>query len=110
MKIAITSTNNSLDSTFDLRFGRAAYFCIFNTEDLSTEFIENKNINSQSGAGNKAAQTIIESEVSRVISGDFGPKAKNMLNKFKIQMVMLDDDSKTISSIIEQLKSNNNYA
>jgi len=110
MKIAITSTNNTLESSFDLRFGRAAYFCIFNTEDNSVEFIENKNINTSSGAGNKAAQTIIESGVSRVISGDFGPKAKDMLDKFKIQMVMLDDDSKTILSIIEQLKTTNNYA
>nr|WP_319397517.1 NifB/NifX family molybdenum-iron cluster-binding protein [uncultured Carboxylicivirga sp.] len=103
MKIAITSTNNTLDSNFDLRFGRAAYFCIFDTEDKSTSFIENENVNANSGAGVKAAEKIIELGATRVISGDFGPKAKDMLDKFKIQMVMLDDDTKKISSIIEQI-------
>ncbi|MCU4163996.1 NifB/NifX family molybdenum-iron cluster-binding protein [Carboxylicivirga caseinilyticus] len=103
MKIAITSTQNIPESTFDLRFGRASYFCIYNTENNSVEFIDNENINANSGAGIKAAEKVIELGVSRVISGDFGPKAKDLLDKFKIQMVMLDDDSQTISSIIKQL-------
>lgn len=103
MKIAITSTQNTPESTFDLRFGRASYFCIYNTDNNSVEFIDNENINANSGAGVKAAEKVIELGVSRVISGDFGPKAKDLLDKFKIQMVMLDDDSQTISSIIKQL-------
>nr|WP_321408522.1 NifB/NifX family molybdenum-iron cluster-binding protein [uncultured Carboxylicivirga sp.] len=103
MKIVITSTQNTPESTFDLRFGRASYFCIYNTDYNSIEFIENENINTKSGAGVKAAEKVIELGVSRVISGDFGPKAKDLLDKFKIQMVMLDDDSQTISSIIKQL-------
>ena len=34
MKIAITSTGNSLESNIDQRFGRCAYFVIYNTENL----------------------------------------------------------------------------
>jgi len=33
MKIAITSTGNSLESNIDQRFGRCAYFVIYNTEN-----------------------------------------------------------------------------
>lgn len=103
MNIVITSTGNTTDSKFDLRFGRAAYFCVYNTHDQSTKFIENENAEAQGGAGTKSAEKIIELEVKRVISGDFGPKAKELLDKFKVQMVMLDDGNSTIEAIINKI-------
>ncbi len=41
------------------------------------------------GAGGKVVETAIELGVTKVISGDFGPKAKDLLEKFNIQMVIL---------------------
>lgn len=103
MKIVITSTGDSADSKFDLRFGRAAYFCVYDASNGATQFIPNEQLNAQGGAGTKSAEKIIELGVKRVISGDFGPKAKDLLNQFKIQMVMLDDSSSTVESIIKKL-------
>lgn len=100
MKTVITAKENNTSSLFDLRFGRGAWFCVFDTESKQTEFVKNEFANVQGGAGTKAAEKMIELGVTKVISGDFGPKAKDLLTQFKIQMVILDDDEKTIKDII----------
>ena len=43
MKTVITSSGNELKSNFDLRFGRAAYFCIYDEESKETSFFQNDN-------------------------------------------------------------------
>ncbi|MCG8701403.1 MAG: hypothetical protein MI922_25350 [Bacteroidales bacterium] len=103
MKIVITSTGNSFDSKFDMRFGRGAWFCLYNNETELAEFHENHHANSNNGAGTKAAEKMIELGVTKVISGDFGPKAKELLDKFNIQMVILQDDGLSIKQIIEKI-------
>ena len=40
----------------------------------------------------------------KVISGHFGPKAKSLLEKLKIQMITIDDEDKSIENIIKDLK------
>lgn len=104
MKTLISSTGNNLDSSFDLRFGRAAWFCLLNEETGETRFYENENKEASHGAGTKAVEKVVELGVSRVISGDFGPKAKELLEKFNIQMVLLSDDSKSIADIADSIK------
>ncbi|BAX82509.1 NifB/NifX family molybdenum-iron cluster-binding protein [Labilibaculum antarcticum] len=105
MKTIITSTGNQLNSVFDLRFGRASWFCLYDDQSGEISFIENENINAQSGAGTKTVEKVVELGVKKVISGDFGPKAKELLEKFNIQMVLLQDDKNTMQRIIDQLKS-----
>lgn len=43
MKIAITSSGNSMDASIDNRFGRCSYFAFYDTETLDIEFIPNPN-------------------------------------------------------------------
>ena len=105
MKIAITSENNSIKSNLDLRFGRAAWFCIFDTETKTSTFVENENKEANGGAGTKSAEKMAELGVQQIISGDFGPKAKDLLDKFKIQMVILEDRNKKIGDLIEQIRA-----
>jgi len=104
MKTLISSTGNNLDSGFDLRFGRAGWFCLLNEDSGETTFYENENAEASHGAGTKAVEKVVELGATRVISGDFGPKAKELLEKFKIQMVLLSDDSKSIADIIDSIK------
>jgi predicted Fe-Mo cluster-binding NifX family protein len=103
MKTVITSTGKKLDATFDLRFGRAAWFCLLDEESGSTTFIENEQAEAFHGAGSKVAEKMVELGVGKVISGDFGPKAKEMLEKFNIQMVILNDEKLTIREIIKKM-------
>ena len=104
MKTLISSSGNSLDSSFDLRFGRAAWFCLLDEETRETRFYENVNNETSHGAGAKAVEKVLELGATKVISGDFGPKAKELLEKFNIQMVLLSDDSKSIADIADSIK------
>lgn len=105
MKTIITSSGKTTTAAFDKRFGRAAWFCIYDEQTGETEFIENVNLNASNGAGTKAAEKAVELQVKKIISGDFGPKAKDLLDKFEIQMVILRDDNLTIENIISKLKN-----
>ena len=104
MNTLISSTGNKLDSGFDLRFGRAGWFCLLNEKTGETRFYENESKEASHGAGTLAVEKVIELGASKVISGDFGPKAKELLEKFNIQMVLLSDDSKSIGDIIDSIK------
>ena len=102
MKVAITSSGNNLGSVIDQRFGRCAYFAIYDTETRQVEFIENTNKDAEEGAGPASVALIANQGAGKVISGEFGFKIKGMLNDLKIQMVMLKEE-KTIQDIINLL-------
>ena len=104
MKTLISSQGNNLKSPFDLRFGRAGWFCIVDEESGESHFLENPYKDESQGAGGKVVEKAIELGVNKVISGDFGPKAKDLLEKFNIQMVILPDGNRNIKEIISQLK------
>ncbi len=80
MKIAITSTGQTLDSQVDQRFGRAAYFIIVDTESMKFEVIENKNTAVAGGAGINSAKAVIDAQVSAVLTGNCGPNAQRTLS------------------------------
>jgi len=103
-KTVITSTGNGLSSIFDRRFGRAGWYCVFNEENGSVEFIENKHSDAGHGAGTRAAEKMVEIGVEKILSGDFGPKAKELLDRFQIQMVILKEEDITVGEILERLK------
>lgn len=107
VKTIITSTGDSVKDKFDLRYGRGAYFCVFDEESGDIEILKNENADAGNGAGTKAAEKAIELGVTKIISGDFGPKAKELLEKFDIQMVIIQDNNLTIEEIISKLQSGN---
>jgi predicted Fe-Mo cluster-binding NifX family protein len=103
MKIAITSTGNTLESTIDPRFGRCAYFVVFDTESKSTEFIPNPNKEAEEGAGPAAVELVASRNAGKIVSGEFGMKIKSLLDSLKIQMIVIKDPEKKISEIIAML-------
>ncbi len=103
MKTIITANGSDVNATLDPRFGRCEFFCILDEETGETEFIENKAKLQSSAAGTTAAETVIEQGVKKVISGDFGPKAKSLLDRFGIQMVILKDEGQIIANVINSI-------
>lgn len=101
MKIAITSTGNTMDSTIDSRFGRCAYFAIFNTETNATEFLLNPAKEADGGAGPAAVQFIAKQGVQKIVAGEFGGKILSMLESLNIEMI--NEHDKTISEVIKQI-------
>ncbi len=102
MKIAITSTGNNLQSSIDPRFGRCAFFVIYDTETKGIEFIPNPNLNATEGAGPASVQLVASRNIEKVVSGEFGMKIKPLFDSLKVQMIVIKE-SKTIEQIIEML-------
>ncbi|MFP4167547.1 MAG: NifB/NifX family molybdenum-iron cluster-binding protein [Desulfonatronovibrionaceae bacterium] len=87
MKLAVSSQGDSLQSPIDTRFGRAQGFIIYDTDNSSFEFMENKqNLNLPQGAGIQTAQNVANTGVKAVISGHIGPKAFSALSKAEIEI------------------------
>jgi predicted Fe-Mo cluster-binding NifX family protein len=101
MKIAITSTGNTLDSSIDPRFGRCSYFAIHDTDSNLTTFIPNPAKESPEGAGPAAVQFIATQGVNKIIAGEFGGKIQSLLDVLNIGMQ--HESGKTIATIIKQL-------
>lgn len=105
MKIAITSTGDNLDSPMDQRFGRCAWFVIYDDETKGVEILPNPNKEALDGAGPAAVQLVASRKVSKIVSGEFGIKIKSLLDSMKIQMIVLKDQEKTVREIIEMIEN-----
>jgi predicted Fe-Mo cluster-binding NifX family protein len=105
MKVAITSTGNSLESKLDQRFGRCSYFVVYDLETKGIEFIPNPNKDAQEGAGPASVQIVASRNVQKIISGEFGMKIKSLLDSLKIQMIVLKEPEKKIEEIINMLNN-----
>ncbi|MBP7102648.1 MAG: NifB/NifX family molybdenum-iron cluster-binding protein [Bacteroidales bacterium] len=103
MKVAITSTGNTLESTLDQRFGRCSFFVIYDTDNQSVAYIPNPNKEISEGAGPASVQILAENGVHKIVSGDFGLKVKPLLDSLKIQMIVVKDVQKKVSEIIQSL-------
>lgn len=101
MKIAITSEGNQMDSKIDPRFGRCAYFAIYDTETKQTEFIANPAKDATGGAGPEAVQFVAATGAKKIIAGEFGTKILSLLQSLSIEMISAKDQ--TIQQIVETL-------
>ncbi len=79
MKIAITSSEPTLNADMDPRFGRARYLLIVNSDTLDVEAIENPNVAAGGGAGIQTAQIVVSKAAQAVLTGNCGPNAYRTL-------------------------------
>ena len=86
MKVCISSTGNTLDSSLDQRFGRASFFIISDTETMNFEAIDNGAAAASGGAGITSAQIVVDKEINAVITGNVGPNAMNVLKAAEIEI------------------------
>ena len=88
MKIAISVTKAGEGAGLEMRFGRCPYFAVYDSETKEYEWFENAGIKAASGAGTGAAQALLDRGVEVVISGQYGPKAVQVLDAGKIKMLL----------------------
>jgi len=90
MKIAVTASQDSVDSPIDMRFGRCPYYVIFETENKNIkghEIVKNTAGTQMRGAGITAAQLVANKGVKVIITGNIGPKAYGVLSSTGIKIV-----------------------
>ena len=104
MRIIISSDGASIGSNVDQRFGRCSYFVIVdieNSETTSVESVPNEGCSEGHGAGIKAAQQVGNLKPDKIITGNIGPNALNILKQLKIKIYR---DSGIIQSAIQKIK------
>lgn len=79
MRIAVSAAGSSMDSAVDERFGRCAFFVVFDDQAAQTLDIPNDGISASEGAGIKSAGLLLRNHVDVVITGRVGPKAMQAL-------------------------------
>jgi len=105
MKIAISVTAAGEAATLEMRFGRCPYFAVYDNETKEFEWFENAGIKATSGAGTGAAQALINRNVDIVFSGQFGPKAVQVLEAAKIKMLLAPADL-PLNEVISKWQAN----
>lgn len=86
MKIAVTSTGQTIDDAIDTRFGRCSYYLIVDADSLETEAIANEN-QAMAGAGIQSAQLLLNHDVDVVLTGNCGPNAFKVLEKGDVEVI-----------------------
>jgi len=101
MKVAVTSLGKSLESKVDLRFGRAGFFVVYDTNTGDYTVVSNEqNLNAAQGAGIQAAEQISRQGVDALITGNCGPKAFQALGAAGIKVYYGTEG--TVAEALEQ--------
>ena len=104
MKIAFTTSGDSLDAPLDERFGRAPRFIVYDTEEGTFETIDNRrSVEAAQGAGIQAAQTIARAGVQALVTGHCGPKAFRVLSEAGV--AVYNTGAATVSEALERFRA-----
>ena len=91
MKIAITAQGKELSSETDLRFGRAKWFIVFDSETEDFQAHDNElNLNAAQGAGIQTGRNIANLGADVVITGNIGPNAFKTLTTVKVKVFLTE--------------------
>lgn len=102
MKIAVSSTGDTVDSQIDPRFGRCGTFLIVDTETMSAEPVMNDSLSAAHGAGIGVAQKVASLGVKVVITGHVGPNAHMALSGAGVEIYTVQEG--TVKEAVELLK------
>lgn len=104
MKIAFSTSGNTLDAPLDTRFGRAERFLIYDLDSESFEMVDNQqNLNASQGAGIQSAETVARKGAKALITGHCGPKAYRVLQAAGIKIYT--SAVATVNDALEQYRS-----
>jgi predicted Fe-Mo cluster-binding NifX family protein len=104
LKIAISSLDESINSSLNPRFGRCEYFVIYDADNEKFMAVENGGRLSSGGAGIATAKMVADLGVKAVITGFVGPKAFAALKAAGIKMYTAKEGK--ISDLINLYKEN----
>jgi len=104
MKIAFTTSGDTLDAPVDSRFGRAPKILVYDLDSGSFEITDNtQNLNAPQGAGIQAAQNVARTGAKHLVSGHCGPKAFKVLQAAGI--TIYTTDAPTVAAALDQFLS-----
>ena len=104
MKVVITAQGNELSSEVDLRFGRAQYLIVMDTETGDFQAHSNTvNLNAAQGAGIQTGRNVAEFGVEALITGNVGPNAFKTLSAAGVKIFL--SEKQTVAEAIDSFKA-----
>jgi len=104
MKIAFSTSGETLESPLDTRFGRAPRFLIYDLDSGTFETVDNRqNLDAAQGAGIQSAETVARLGVNILVSGHCGPKAFRVLRAAGIRVYT--SEAPTVAAALELYRS-----
>ncbi len=104
MKIAFSTSGNTLDSPLDTRFGRAPRFLVFDLDTETFQLVDNQqSLDSAQGAGIQSAETVARQGVKALVSGHCGPKAFRVLQAAGIKI--FTSNAATVADALAQYRA-----
>jgi len=104
MKIAIPASIDKAEALVDNRFGRCSFFCFYSQETKKIGFMKNSLKNGAGGVGPQVSEFLANNGVNKVYAIEFGPKAKGVLDKLKIEIQVIKN-GQTVREVIEMLNN-----
>ncbi len=104
MKVVATAQGNELSSEIDLRFGRAKWLIVIDTESGDFQAHDNVvNLNAAQGAGIQTGQNIANLGTEAVITGNVGPNAFKTLSAADVKIFLAE--KQTVQEAIDSFKA-----
>ncbi len=103
-KIAICSTASSPSSPVDERFGRCAWFMIWDPDTKEYTSLSNSGTEAAHGAGTGAVQSLVQKKVGLVLAQRVGPKAFVALEQAGIK-VFTGVADKTVEAALQSYET-----
>lgn len=100
---AISSAGKTEKSFLDLRFGKCENVVFYNATKNVFSIIENPYKNSDH-SGIKLVRFLQNENTTTIITGEVGPMVSDLLEKEKLQLVLLDEERIKIEDIIERIR------
>jgi len=103
MKIAVTAKGEEISSEIDLRFGRAKWIIVVDSQTGDFQAHDNAvNLNAVQGAGIQTGQNVANLGVEAVITGNVGPNAFKTLNAAGVTIFLAEEQ--TVQNAIDSFK------
>jgi predicted Fe-Mo cluster-binding NifX family protein len=99
---AISSTGKTEKSFLDLRFAKCENLVIYDSGSNKFNIMENP-YRSSDGSGSELVRFLKKEGVSVIITGEIGPEVSQMLEKEKLQLVLLFEEKIKIEDILSRI-------
>lgn len=104
MKVAFSSSGQTLAAPTHSLFGRCEYFVIVDTETGAVTALKNRAAEASTGAGPACAQELFSAGVQAVVSGRIGPNAYETLKAAGIGIFLAPPDI-TVQEALDRYKA-----
>ena len=99
---AISSSGKSEKSFLDLRFGKCDNVVIYHARTGKYNILENPYKNTDH-SGVQLVQLLKKEGVNTIITGEVGPMVSSILEKEKLQLILLHEEKIKIEEVIERI-------